>query len=347
MNLRTAKSDKFDVVDVLEAAYRIDLHDEPWLRSVVDAACLDHGMGTQACVMDMNRLDDSGGPAIERRHFWGTPPEFDELVPKLPSTYSPDGLRQMFVARETYTSIRTILGKHYSTALGVIGSTGIVDAVSIAASEQGGHQITLLGLRDRQVQVQRRDSALWNRLAPHIATAHRLRQRMCGENLDAPGVDAVLRPDGRCLEARGAARSRSALDELREAALRVDRARSAAGRACPEEALELWQGLISGRWSLVDHFDSDGRRFVVARQNRPDTVDPRRLTTREEQIARHAMSGASHKEIAFALQISPSAVSIHLKAALRKLGMSSAGPLRALGAAAGDALRAMPRASSN
>jgi len=40
-------------------------------------------------------------------------------------------------------------------------------------------------------------------------------------------------------------------------------ARGALRKRDPEEALRLWQGLIRGRWTLIDWFDTDGRRFVL------------------------------------------------------------------------------------
>jgi hypothetical protein len=58
------------------------------------------------------------------------------------------------------------------------------------------------------------------------------------------------------------------LPRAQRAAKAIDRARSRA-RSNEDEALELWQGLVAGRWSLVEQFDSDGRRFLVARKNDP------------------------------------------------------------------------------
>ena len=53
---------------------------------------------------------------------------------------------------------------------------------------------------------------------------------------------------------------------------RRERARSKRERADPDCALALWEGLVAGRWSLVDHFESDGKRFVVAHKNDPDRL---------------------------------------------------------------------------
>jgi DNA-binding NarL/FixJ family response regulator len=141
--------------------------------------------------------------------------------------------------------------------------------------------------------------------------------------LEASSMEAVLTPTGQCLEARRNATSRTAREELREMARAVDRARGKLRRSDPDEALALWRGLVSGRWSLVDHFDSDGRRFVVALRNDPTVTDPRALTLRERQVAYFASLGYTNKLIAYALGVSSASVSLHLKEAAHKLRVTS------------------------
>lgn len=53
-------------------------------------------------------------------------------------------------------------------------------------------------------------------------------------------------------------------DELRRATLAFDRARTKKMRADVELATKQWWPLVVSRWSLLDDFASDGRRFVVA-----------------------------------------------------------------------------------
>jgi DNA-binding CsgD family transcriptional regulator len=92
----------------------------------------------------------------------------------------------------------------------------------------------------------------------------------------------------------------------------------------------LWQGLVQGRWSLVDHFDTDRRRFVVAVRNDPDLPDPRGLSERERQIAEFCGMNRSAKEIAYILGLSSSSVGNALTRAQRKLGLRSRTELAAL-----------------
>lgn len=90
-----------------------------------------------------------------------------------------------------------------------------------------------------------------------------------------------------------------------------------------DDSLELWPALYSGRWSLVDRSDTDGKRFVVAYRNEIEGGDPRQLSYRERQIAELAASQKSEGEIADVLKISESTVRSHLARLLRKVGLSS------------------------
>jgi DNA-binding NarL/FixJ family response regulator len=106
-------------------------------------------------------------------------------------------------------------------------------------------------------------------------------------------------------------------------ALRADRARCAAHRQATDCALTLWEGLVRGRWSLVDHFDGDGRRFVVAHRNCPESSDPRGLASRERDCAELLGRGFAPKEIAYGMGLSATTVHHTLMRAKQKLGFQS------------------------
>src|SRR5262245_47963095 len=95
---------------------------------------------------------------------------------------------------------------------------------------------------------------------------------------------------------------------LRDAALAIDRARRLHRDQTPEQVLRFWEGLVAGRWSLVDHFDRDGRRYYVARRNDVAVLPARDLTPREREIAALAGLGHSNKRIAYELGLSPTTV---------------------------------------
>ena len=169
----------------------------------------------------------------------------------------------------------------------------------------------------------------------HLTAAHRLRSalpELC--EAEGPGTsepipltqlpllaEAVFDPSRRKVaEAAVPAQSSTASEAIRAASVRIDRARGRLRKTDPDEALTLWRGLVSGRWSLVDWFDTDGRRFIVAKANAPDLGDPRGLTQRELPVATYAVQGETLKLIGYRFDLSPSQVSRHLRAAMRKLG---------------------------
>jgi DNA-binding CsgD family transcriptional regulator len=195
-------------------------------------------------------------------------------------------------------------------------------------------------------------------LGIHIAAGHRLR-RSVGQEGDAAGVpmteipldaDALIDPSRFLIaHASGDARNPNAAKDLREAARRVDRARGPLRRDDPEEALRLWQGLVRGRWTLVDWFDTDGRRFVLAKTNAPWIEDPRGLSELEAQVATFAAQGETSKIICYRMGLSQSYVSRLLRDAMRKLGVKTQAQLveRLRGIAPGGAARTTRRRSDD
>ena len=110
---------------------------------------------------------------------------------------------------------------------------------------------------------------------------------------------------------------------LRAAARHLDRSPEVLRHGDAERAIRLWEGLLRGRWTLLDWFDSDGRRFIVAKLNAQSRGTARGLTERERQVALSASLGESSKATGYQLGISPSRVSALLRAAMRKLGVRS------------------------
>jgi DNA-binding NarL/FixJ family response regulator len=97
-------------------------------------------------------------------------------------------------------------------------------------------------------------------------------------------------------------------------------------RASAEETVAIWRALVAGRWTLVDHFDADGRRYLVARRSEPEpalVTGLARLTRREREIVAFAALGHTNKLIAYELGLAPTTVATHLASASAKLGAST------------------------
>ncbi len=323
-----------DWIGFVESAYALEPGLGDWLGGIAARAAplLDEGFGLTALAFRL-------GPErveIEEAGTHGGPENLREIAlaanrtaanPALDLVYRASApvatLSEIFATRpETLAIVREASAGAFRDTLGMVAHAGSGRGIAITAplAEVRGMS---LGERSR-----------WTRAALHIAAAYRLRLALESTSLDAPSVEAVLDPNGRIADARASARSRSARETLREAVRRTERARGAERRQ-PDAALGLWTGLVRGRWSLVDHFDADGRRFVVAHRNPPGSGDPRGLTSRERDAAEQLGLGYAPKEIAYALGLARSTIDNALARARRKLGLAGIAELASLFAPGG------------
>jgi FixJ family two-component response regulator len=96
----------------------------------------------------------------------------------------------------------------------------------------------------------------------------------------------------------------------------------------------MWSALLEGRLTLVDWFDEDGRRVVVARRNEQVA---QRLSAVERTVVTSVARGRAQKVVACELGLSAAAVSDALARAIGKLGLSSVAELTRVAAALGVA----------
>jgi DNA-binding CsgD family transcriptional regulator len=130
------------------------------------------------------------------------------------------------------------------------------------------------------------------------------------------------RSDGHIAHAEVGARAAPA----REALAFAVRAREVLRRETPAEpapVLRSWRGLVAARWTLVDHFERGGRRFVLARENAPLGTGPAALSMRERQVASLAALGRSNKLIAYELGLAHSTIRVIVARACAKLEVPS------------------------
>jgi DNA-binding NarL/FixJ family response regulator len=153
----------------------------------------------------------------------------------------------------------------------------------------------------------------------HVAAARRLRSRAS----EGAKVEARLHPDGRLEHVDIAASSIEARRQLQRAVRAMDRSRGPRRRQSPASAVAEWRGLVDARWTLLDEFQENGRRYVVARQNATVTPDFDRLTERERQVVGFASLGHANKLVAYELGIATSTVGVLLSRAVAKLGVGS------------------------
>ncbi len=314
-----------DVITIVEAAYDVALDKRAWLERLFErvAPKLDRGFGCVAFRYDLRTGCDFTSLVTrntEERIATAVFAMCNAYPSQWRTTLSYPGIATGTQRFELTEEQALGFGPHVE----YLHALGIRDVLGFTILDVRGNGLAFSTPMPGVGRPKGPESAMWTRLAVHIAAGDRLRDRITesAQSDLMEGADAVLSPSGDVEHAEGSAKSAGARESLRAAARAIDRARSKA-RGHSEEALELWQGLIAGRWSLVDHFDSDGRRYLIARRNDPDLKDPRALSPRERQVLALAALGHSLKVIAYALGLSAATVAEHRARGMKKLGLRS------------------------
>jgi DNA-binding NarL/FixJ family response regulator len=315
-------SERRDWVSLIERSYDLEADDTAWLTGLqTHAAPLMGGTQTTAwtfgCTPTTFKLGEfpKDGPKVFSWLVRGfhrlTSESWRDLVYRSGHVVDTASRASFPVQPDMHRLFQRLFGRHAQDILMVGAHSGTGRGVVLA---------TLMSEAVEPTPVQRKR---WQQIASHIGAGLRLRALAGQLPIDSEPTEAIFEPGGKLQEACHAAQQPTARGRLREAVQRIERARRAAGRTGADGAMDAWEGLIDGRWSLVDRFDTDGRRFVVAVRNDPAFPDPRGLTPRERQVGEFVGLGQSSKEIAYTLGISLSAVTNAVTSALVKLGLSS------------------------
>jgi DNA-binding CsgD family transcriptional regulator len=108
-------------------------------------------------------------------------------------------------------------------------------------------------------------------------------------------------------------------DRVRDAVIEAERRRRSTEEDA--EARALFLAIVEGRCTVVDRFEGDGRRFLVARENPRECRRSRSLSRREREIFCLTIEGRSVKSIAFELGVTPATAAAYLACARRKSGL--------------------------
>jgi DNA-binding CsgD family transcriptional regulator len=217
---------------------------------------------------------------------------------------------------------------------GALGAVGLRDALSINAIELDGYGCCFTSFQSKRENVSASAHLTIARVARHLAAAHRLRRRFAGTTISPQNADAVLEPNGRMHHGRGAATDRSHRDVLGRAARASDQSRRRRAREDPLKAIEDWPAFVGMGWTLVDHFERDGRRYLLAMDNRSRCSGIELWSEREREVVQRALLGLHNKAIAYALGLAPSTVRVLIARAAAKVGARSRRDLLAKAASA-------------
>jgi len=307
---------------MLEAAYRFDDPEPRWMASVLEAMRGYVAPGRSAVAFFHDRRSASYLEAS------------DPIVVGLPDATAAlmaGGLRAagaqigaMTGRTPAVATASSVLGAAWTQMLpplrSVLADAGVEDVFTLRCEDASGRGCALSVTIPQTRVFGRGEIETWSRVAAHVTAALRLRRN---DRDDEP--EAVISTDGKIEHAIGRARERPAREALIRASGAIDRARGRLRRACPTEAIEIWRALVNGRWSLVDQFDTDGRRYVVARRNEPEAPEANlaQLSPREREVLSFAALGHSNKLIGYELGIATTTVASHLASAAAKLGTTT------------------------
>src|SRR5688572_21721625 len=280
-------------LDIVATAYRLDVDDNAWLDGVAEVVRprLDRGFGIYGMYYY--------APSPERfraepQRFYHCPSEVIAFADRALAGTTPEVVRHVLLSHPFGTTSDALGRPRLTSRLPPTAPPfGIADSVAVNAVDPVGNGVMLCGPMNEIASLPRRERSLWTRVTAHIAAGHRLRIGLAAIGRSPDHVDAEINPSGRVRHATGSAAHAESRATLVRAIKNVDRARSRK-RKDPLEALELWTALVSGRWSIVDRIDTDGRRFFVAWRNDPAVPDHRSLTERELQSASYAALGHSN-----------------------------------------------------
>lgn len=326
-------------MSVIELGYAQGLTNQEWVAQLCEATHRSFGLGTGT----FGYLYDAGGDALIvdapystnaprafRGLVTGTMPALDQQVSRAVrgELYTPYPRIDLASRQAQFDSqsvsamwelMRPLLGEGAADVLGLraggLDRRGLLLCFPVLAPE-----LPALATRRRL-----------DRVAAHLAAAFRLRDQAA----TLEDASAVLDPQGRLQHARDA----DLIGRRGALAAAVERMRHARGRETrldPDASVNAWRALVDGHWSVIDHTDVDGKRFIVARRNEPLDRSRNAIHDTSRQVLELTAAGYSNKLVAYELGISPAAVTSHLHRGLKRLGLRTRQELIALRCADGD-----------
>lgn len=301
-----------DVIAIIEAAYRLDLDEQAWIRGVAEATAplLDDGNGLAAYLLDTT----GRGPATHSPAFVGADPWngawrerwWDARVARMPAKLIADlaGFGSATYASQSCGAVMqgAVVERLARSVPPMPLPPGVREALVVSGFDPSGAGAVLFAFRGGPAGKRPRDPSL-QRIASHLATAVRLRtRRTSGRPVQAPDVDRVRRRRHRF----------------------------------EPDALDQWPAMRDG--AAIVPTD----RGYVALESPLDGAPLERLSARERAVTSLVSLGRSNKAIAYELGIRPSTVSTLLSSAARKLQVEGAAGL--IGRAHG-CVQTYPRAS--
>ena len=305
-----------DMLETVEACYRVEQPTASWMRGVVESLrWLDVGAGLFGftyAVDDAYRMHP--GEVVEV----GCSPEMRDAM-YAATLADPALVRGAFLGVDC--GFATDLSGFENSRQQAVSRELDMDKWGINGRNWDRHNaVVVIFHHGRDVDRSERLVHVSKKLAVHLAAGARLQRRLRLESQPS-SVEAVLSPSGKVEHAVGEAHEPDALRALSMATLGREAARGRLRRIDGDAALARWKGRVAARWSLVDQFERDGKRYVLARENLSQLPPSPALTAREREVVSSAALGRTNKEIAYELGLAHSTVRVLLARAATKLGV--------------------------
>lgn len=302
------------VIDAVQAIYEVhDRTPSAWLGHVLTSihACVPGVLGGFAYSYDISGPADTWEISLPIVH--GAPPEMGAHIHRSFVAASPAARAMVLPRLGPAGTFSAVTGQTLSTfGASEASSLGVLDAIHVNAldADDRGVLVSLTIPEPRRLApMERRRLTM---LAAHLTSARRWH-----DAARSPEPDVRFESNGKVAHVeRG---HEGGVAALRERLLRLARVKASRGSA--DEVLAAWSALVDGTYTLVDRFDTDGRKYVVAYENPPHVRDPRGLTRTEAAIAAWARRGHAQKLIAYELGLSVGTVSGLLARIFTKLGV--------------------------
>ncbi len=324
-------------LSMIESAYDLKADKQAWLASLLQQVrpFIDGGLGVYGVFYEAS--EDATALRLDTPIFVNCPPGFPEALSTVTALSPAELLRPITHGGppcHSLSQVFAVAGVTYSEFEPIRQlrrEAGVGDLLIVNAWTEQRRGCCLVAPVDRERRFPARTASTLARAARHIAAAQRLRRTVLNvAGQVALEAEAVLDEQGALLHAEGEAQGKLEREALQSSARNLVSARRQLRETDPEQVALIWKALVDGRWSLVDSFDRDGKRFLFARRNALELPEPSSLTPIERQVAALFARGHSSKLVSYELGLSASSVSSALQRALRKLHLRSSTELVAL-----------------
>jgi DNA-binding CsgD family transcriptional regulator len=306
-----------ELLGLLDVVYDLERPNGDWLTGVIRAFSNTFGRDAGAGGLLYDASNDARID-VDLLTTFGTPSRFHDtgraihedprFVPEIIASYRTCLCAALGELMEDPSGAEALRGDYYDP-------NGVRGQIMINGIDSSGKGCVIYMFSTKPVALSGGERQIMRMLATHLATAYRLQRRI---EARGGGADAVLTPLGRVEHAEADARAPEARESLRLAVREREQARRLGQGA--ERIVATAKGLVAARWTLVDGREVGGRRYVLARENAPGLVGPRRLTDRERQVVALAALGRTNKLIAYELGLAHSTVRVLMARACGKLG---------------------------